>query len=328
MTKRPIPSRRREIDRHLQTWDEPKLTTDEWVAAVEDWPHDDPYDVAQNVIRQRRRRQPVGDVPSAENGSGLPADFAALVWARSVAFAADADEHPDVQSFRADVLDGKLLPWAQVQQWADEQSELDGPATTYIRLPLPPGYRQGDPVTPRLLDVGVHEAGYDTDSLDYALPGSEWVHCVPVAGHGVLGRLRRLSERLAQLYGWQPAQATVFVLTGATPVVQMMRGSRPVFTTNAPRITLTIDPDVPTELVAAAYKRARAELLGSRARPPSAKGAALVAHAAERPGVEVRGLWRQWNEGHPDERYDTLPAFRQALRDAQRRVLGRPRQPR
>ena len=43
-----------------------------------------------------------------------------------------------------------------------------------------------------------------------------WVRRVPSTPE--LEPLRLLSERLAARYGWQPAQATVYVPTGAIPV--------------------------------------------------------------------------------------------------------------
>jgi hypothetical protein len=300
MTKQIIPSRRRQIDDELATWGERKLTTAEWVDVVESFQYEQPYDVALLVIRQRRRRQSV-DVEPAQPDDESAASFARFVWARSLLLAADADDDAQVQSFRTVVLDGRLLPWDGVEQWLTGQAERD---------------RRNHPG-----DVNTHRV----DVLAYALEGSGRVHMLAVAPGGVLDSLRRLSLQLEKRYGWQPAQGTTFVLAGITPVVPMLRVTQTISVPGRPRITLDVDPDVPTELVAAAYKRARANLLGSRARAPLGRGTELVIHAVEHPGVEVRGLWRQWNDTHPEQRYDTLPGFRQALRDGRRRVLGQPR---
>jgi len=300
MTKQIIPSRRRQIDDELATWGERKLTTAEWVDVVESFQYEQPYDVAQHVIRQRRRRQSV-DVEPAQRDDESAASFARFMWARSLLLAADADDDAQVQSFRTVALDGRLLPWDGVEQWLTGQAEQD---------------RRNHPA-----DVNRQRG----DVLACALENSDRPHMLRVAPGGVLDSLRRLGLQLGKRYGWQPLQGTTFVLTGITPVVSMLRATKTISVPGRPRITLDVDPDVPTELVAAAYKRARAELLGSRARAPLGRGTELVIHAAERPGVEVRGLWRQWNDTHPEQRYDTLPGFRQALRDGRRRVLGQPR---
>jgi hypothetical protein len=80
---------------------------------------------------------------------------------------------------------------------------------------------------------------------------------------------------------------------------------------------------VPKEIFTPAFKCARAALLGPRARRPFGRGIGLVGHATERPGLDNRALWHQWNRAHPDEQYEAPRAFRQALRDATRRVEAR-----
>ena len=46
---------------------------------------------------------------------------------------------------------------------------------------------------------------------------------LPDKGGRVLEELRRLSERLAQRYAWDEAQATTFVLTDAVPLVSTVK---------------------------------------------------------------------------------------------------------
>jgi hypothetical protein len=261
--------------------------------------------------------------PPGERDESLPTEFASFVWARSLLAAADAADDPGVVAFRADVLGGRLLPLDSVWDWVHEQRRLDGPATEYARHVVPQGWREHDPVP-----VGAAYAGSDSETLSYGAADGKWVHYVPVSRDGVLYQLRQLSERLAPVYGWQQAQASTFVLTGYTPVVTMLRMTTPALPGPRQRVVIDADPDVPPELVAAAFRRARSRLLGPRARPPSLHGSELVVHAAERPGVDTRGLWRQWNDAHPERPYDMLRAFQQALRDARRRVLGQPKQQR
>jgi len=322
MTKRPIPSLRRAISEELKLWDERALTDAEWQQVELDDRHEDAYDTAHRIVTQRRRQQLMTQPPGQRDES-LPAEFASLVWARSLLAAADAADDLGVVAFRADVLGDRLLPLDGVQQWVEQQAALDGPATGYARHVVPPGWREYDPVP-----VGAEWVGVDVETLTYAAVDGKWVHAVPVARVGVLYRLRGLSEWLARVYGWLPAQASTFVLTGITPVVSMLRMTTPALPGPRQRIVIDADPDVPPELVAAAFRRARSAMLGPRARPPSLHGSALVVHATERPGVDTRGLWRQWNESHPEQQYDELRGFQQALRDARRRVLGQPRQQR
>jgi hypothetical protein len=323
MTKRPIPSHRAVIDEELKRcFSQRALTDAEWRQVELDDRHEDAYDTADRIRTQRLRRQPMAQ-PPGERDESLPTEFASFVWARSLLAAADAADDPGVIAFRADVLGGQLLPLDSVWDWVHEQRRLDGPATEYARHVVPQGWREHDPVP-----VGAAYASSYSETLSYSAAGEPVVHYVPVSRDGVLYLLRQLSERLAPVYGWQQAQASTFVLTGYTPVVSMLRMTTPRIPGPRQRVVLDVDPDVPPELVAAAFRRARSMMLGPRARPPSLHGSELVVHAAERPGVEPRGLWRQWNDAHPERPYLELTAFRQALRDARRRVLGHPRRQR
>lgn len=258
-----------------------------------------------------------------ERDESLPTEFASFVWARSLLAATDAADDPGVVAFRADVLGGRLVELDGVQPWVEQQAALDGPATVYARLVVPHGWQPGDPVP-----AGAECAELAIDSLDYGASDGQWVHKVMLARSGVLDRLRQLSERLGPVYGWQPAQASTFVLTGCTPIVQVLRMTTSALPGPRQRVVIAADPDVAPELVAAAFRRARSMVLGPRVRPPSLYGSELVVHAAERPGVDTRGLWRQWNDAHPEHPYPELRAFQQALRDARRRVLGQPKQQR
>jgi hypothetical protein len=298
------------------------LTDAEWRQVELDDRHEDAYDTADRIHTQRLRRQPMAQPPD-ERDESLPTEFASFVWARSLLAAADAADDPHVLAFRADVLGGQLLALDGVWDWVHEQAALDGPPTVYARHVVPPGWREHDPVP-----VGAEWVGVEVETLRYGAADGKWVHAVPVARGGVLYRLRALSEWLAKQYGWQPAQGSTFVLTGCTPVVTMLRMTTPVLPGPRQRVVIDADPEVPPELVAAAFRRARSRLLGPRVRLPSVHGSGLVVHAAERPGVDTRGLWRQWNDAHPERPYDMLRAFQQALRDARRRVLGHPRRQR
>lgn len=239
--------------------------------------------------------------------------IARFVWARSLVNVAAADDEPDVQRFRIDVLRGRLLKHEQVACWVERQRKRDGAPTTYVTVAAPPGWKRGDP-----LPTDPMSCAMSRQTLAYGIADDRSEHHVFVAAGGVLDRLRLLSVDLAGKYQWQQAQASVYVLTGLTPVVQLLDVRRTL--AGRPQVTIVADPDVPTEVVEEHYKQCRAELLGRRARRPFPRGIELVVHATERPGFDTRALWHQWNREHPSESYDTPKAFGQALRDARRRV--------
>src|SRR5271155_2600466 len=55
--------------------------------------------------------------------------------------------------------------------------------------------------------------------LEYKRPESNWVQRIPTGRDGPLRELVKISESLASEFGWQKAQATMFVLTGDVPGV-------------------------------------------------------------------------------------------------------------
>jgi hypothetical protein len=347
MTKQAISlsDRRRRVHQRLSQLGAARTTRGEWQDLRDEfeyigWDYDRAADL---VLDWRRRRQKLGPV-QVQSDAG--AELAQFAWARSLRAVAEADTEPDVQQFRHDVLGDTLLTLEQVGSWVERQQVIDGPPTVRVLLPMPAGWRDGDPVTAASITVGgisryVAQSGVgvqvgvepelldhtaEPDLLAYTVDG-EWVSSAFVNRNGVLGKLRTLSERLAKRYNWQPAQASVYVLTGLTPVVRIFTLTT-TMGTSGHHVTIDADPDVPVELVADVFKRARRDLLGPRARRPFGRGVRLVVHAAERPGVATRGLWQQWNRAHPDEQFDDLQSFRQALRNAQRRVDGQPRRQR
>jgi len=52
--------------------------------------------------------------------------------------------------------------------------------------------------------------------LAYGVPEDPWQRLVKITVGGALDRLRHVSEYLAKRYGWENAQATLFILTGAS----------------------------------------------------------------------------------------------------------------
>jgi hypothetical protein len=162
---------------------------------------------------------------------------------------------------------------------------------------------------------------------------------VSVWDRSLLERLRSMSEGLAQEYRWEPAESTMFLLTGKIPAVPPLKvTSSQRFlvdildaTTSVPRhidatITITASPWVPTSTVTSNYRKAQIEVLGSSGgKPPSEKNLTLFRFVIERiqslsepaaeaiasraPGhvrmPEGRELVREWNETHPKWVYKT-----------------------
>jgi len=155
----------------------------------------------------------------------------------------------------------------------------------------------------------------------------------------LLERLRHLSEGLAQEYRWEPAQSTMFVLTGQVPAIPPLKvtgslKSRSEIledTTRVPihidaTITITASPWVPARTVTRAYREAQTKILASDGgKPPSVKNLRLFrfvigriqslsepaaeAIASRGPGrarmPEGEELVGEWNETYPQWAYKT-----------------------
>ena len=142
-----------------------------------------------------------------------------------------------------------------------------------------------------------------------------------------LERLRGLSERLSQRYRWEPAQATMFVLTGEIPAVRVLKvttslkfsekgleaeSSPPEFTDA--KIIIEAIPWVSSETVRKHYRKAQIKVIGtSGGKAPGLKHLRLFRFVTERVDPRItRGHTRmpngktlvsEWNEAHPDWAY-------------------------
>jgi hypothetical protein len=168
--------------------------------------------------------------------------------------------------------------------------------------------------------------------LAYGLPNESWVRHVPTGAGGVLDLLRGLSERLSQRYEWDPAQASVFVLTGKAPLMEPLRAvvrfndTVPV----ASRIDMRIDPAMPPREVADYYAAVRQRVLGrnesARHRNLTDKHAhlALVAEQPDSIAWEERlRVWnKSWRKQHPEWVYKRLNMFKRDARVARNRLLA------
>jgi hypothetical protein len=186
-----------------------------------------------------------------------------------------------VREFRADILNRRLLALDQVGDWVEQRS------TSPVGVPRSPAARA---------DVGGRTTR-GVETLAYARRGSKWMHRVVVEPSSVLARLRSITRRLVEFYGWDEAQATVFVLTGVTPLTHAIRAT---VTTASPllvrsRIKMSIDPSTTPREVADYYRHVRREAFG-RIRRLGEKHARLAAFAARLPETDSTEQLREWNE--------------------------------
>jgi hypothetical protein len=119
---------------------------------------------------------------------------------------------------------------------------------------------------------------------------------VSVWSWSLLEELRTLCERLTQQYRWEPAQATMFVLTGEIPAVPALKATSSFrfserqldATTTIPEyldttITITASAWVPSKTVARAYRTAQTMILGGNGgRAPGLKNLTLFRFVTER----------------------------------------------
>jgi hypothetical protein len=158
-----------------------------------------------------------------------------------------------------------------------------------------------------------------------ARSGSGWVQ--HAASSSELEALRKkLSHGLASSYGWQPAQATVFLLTGSVPILPSLR-TRTIRRVASPasRIILEVDPTVTPREVEQHYTRARRRLMGGRRfRRISEKHLRLAVFA----DAHRDGTWSDrmcaWNREFPDDRYANVRNFQRDAAGALRRLLRSP----
>jgi len=117
----------------------------------------------------------------------------------------------------------------------------------------------------------------------------------------VLDRVRRVSETLAERYGWDNAEAACFVLTGEHPIVLPIRGKPGIRS-----VVLEIAPYVSAKTVAQLYLQLQRRT-GYNPQHTS-KGARVLRFVLDAIRAEGKKptwsvLTQRWNDSHPEERY-------------------------
>ena len=144
--------------------------------------------------------------------------------------ARQAAAEKSVITFRQQHLSERLLEREEVVEWITKQASLDGPASRYLRIPIPDGYVparcDGRIFTepPLTISDTTSATQIHIEVLCYTAPDDQWVRRIPVRHGGTLDGLRVVSNSLARRYSWQEALATNFVLTGVSPLLSSLRG--------------------------------------------------------------------------------------------------------
>jgi hypothetical protein len=249
----------------------------------------------------------------------------------SLLVAHEVAKDPDVAAFRAEVLGDRLLEPGRIKDWIRAQAEADGPPTDWLtEVPLPTGHTlrwtgEAFSVEPPLTVSRARHVRYR--NLHYGLPDDPSILVWPTTDGGVLDRLRRISERLANWYGWDPGQATLFVLTGWVPSVPAVRaGTRYRRLPSLARLEMRIDPTLSPREVAAEYRRARRNTLSRRYRSLTDKHILLAAHAARTEGQTWEERMQAWNQEHGDSgwEYSQVSYFSRDCSQARERLLRPP----
>jgi hypothetical protein len=142
------------------------------------------------------------------------------------------------------------------------------------------------------------------------------------------GRLKNLSEGLANTFVWRAEDAALFVLCNYyTPPVRIFsvegNVTRHQGGPEVGSITITVEPWLPAETVIDIYKKVQKKMLGKRPHRVSRKRLRvleLVEMMGE--GASWRECMEQWNELHPEEeKYKDVRNFSKAYKEVREYVL-------
>jgi hypothetical protein len=227
----------------------------------------------------------------------------------SSVIASHASQRQDVVALREELLDdGGLIPYDDhIGEWLHARRQ---------RCPI---------------------IGTDGVYLSFGNRNSRHVERIPVGAETVLSRLHYVARDLADDYDWQPAMATVFVLTGVTPLRRPIRVDRKA-SYDYPlsgRIVLEVDPWTEPHDVANAYQRERTSMLAarrpgtgtSRVRAMEEKGLRLAEFYAKHVAVNKTETWdtlrARWNRKWPKYKYADWREFQNASNGAYKQLTER-----
>lgn len=275
---------------------------------------------------------------SADDRQAAVSESQTRAHALSILIADSASQDEKVRRFREDILDGGLLKLNEVESWIEKEGRADkhaGRSSLLLnKVPVPREHNLSQEQNNHFLNPPLTLEALNPLTtrhrkiLEYLVPDDECVRKVPVAIGGALERLQTLCERLAQNYQWHPAQATLFVLTGHTPLISVLSGkvqpSRMESVTGLSRIVLTIDPMVPPARVRAAYEQIRQKIVGKRHREMRERQIRLAVFTKLSPEEEPWGeRMDKWNKIVSDKwGYRSTSNFKRDAEKAVERLLN------
>ena len=233
--------------------------------------------------------------------SAMPLGEVERLRAKAMVAAALATAEPDVPD--EELRQGSAM---STRQWrrqylCDGSVPLDG-LGEWIRLQVSP------------LDKG--------STFHLVFPGDDGhVARIPCRKGTLLGDLRYLCDDLAHRYGWALDAATAFVVCEVVSVHPWVRVTVPPAVTRfAERIVLDIDPDTPSEVVAAIYNEQR-KAMGRPHRPKAPSTFAILSNWVSRADWQAWDFreWtrlplREWDELRADMNEDARPLTRATAR--------------
>lgn len=330
------------------------LREEEWVDLVEEGyieellSGDSPLTGSEIADKVRKRRQVYGQRGAKKGRASLilsqqeVKDPSGRLKALSLLVAQEAAKDEEVQAFRTEVLSGKLLALEEVEGWIQKQAKAEGSYTWLIsEVPIADQMIDqaiGAAINVRITDkrepllpftgkvnvrITTHKDNFLFHFLKYSTPDAEEHKEIPTSLGGTLERLRWLSGKLAEEYGWTEAEATVFVLAGAIPeIIPMTFTFQSKRLAALSRIVLTVDPTLSPKEVAEFYRRIRQHVLPGRHRELSEKHMQLALFAANRSEETWSDKMAEWNRTHAAEwKYEEVANFSHDCLQARRRLL-------
>jgi len=134
-----------------------------------------------------------------------------------------------------------------------------------------------------------------------------------------------LAESLSERFRWQQAQATLFVLTGKKPLVDLIeikRHTNPI-RPSLNRIVITVDPAIAPREVMRVYAAVRSSMLPRRIRRLSEKHQRLAQFWGSKKSSATTGkLMEKWNDLYPEWKNGQTFTFKRDATTALKRVTG------
>lgn len=254
--------------------------------------------------------------------------------------AAEARRNFRVRMFRSQYLSRGLLTPSKAVAWIKKHAS-SGPREQAWIVVLPESVEVGlgaDGWRLHAPQLQTSEVRFENPSpaivLEFVVPGSAYVHRIPVPRKGVLRELYYVSDTLKETFGWQQAQATSFVLTDCVPLIDADK----VALQQAPHLTfsdgvvkpancltrfvITVESRTAPAEVAEIYRKARMTLL-PRIRNPGEKHLTLASFVSQHSELN-KGVMLAWNKRFPNWKYDRFSLFSRDAKTARHRLLFGP----